>query len=1068
MFKDLRQSSKSSAQTVAFLACTLLIVLALVGQLWWSITQDKSVTLKAEQESSLLTVRILEEHASRVFHNSAHALGTLSEELRLESDRNNPDEKILHQLLMNQRQDSHFLKAISVFNTQGQLLASSSQLPAPTFDGAQQSQIKFLLQHPDAKDVIVGQAVQFFNTEQRVLPVAKNVFDANGHMMIIEAEIDLTYLQDFYERTAKDAEAAISLYGNQNNLLVRAPFDARYLQLDIQNTALAQSLRAGQREGMVSAKSLLAGDDEESFYTYRLIADFPLAVVVTRTKAKVLADWVERSREKAFYAGLTLLLVLFLVILLRRQINQVSMSRSKLIDSENRYRMLFEDAQDPILLINRHYFYVDCNYAAVKLFGLHSREELIGKRVGSHSTDPDALRLLTQLRGDISIEKTIDDAFEGQVQRFDWVAKSNGALFYCDVTLSRVEIAEQELVFCIMRDVNARKYVEHVLEGQNQLLQLIGGSEDLDHILQETCRFVEETTPNWCCGIQLLSDDQRCFTQSIGTNFPAVLQTQLVDMPVTFGSGVWSEAVIDAVPVWLDKIQQAESMKFVNQLEQLSQFSGCGAWPIMGRSGQLLGVFTLFVEGGLTLTNDELSLISITTDIASIAIEGKRSEEKVLRLAHYDELTGLPNRFLYNQHLAKSLAYSSRNHTRLAVLFLDLDRFKNINDTFGHDEGDRVLHQVAKRFLTCLRATDTIARVGGDEFILLIDRFTNPRDLGDIADKLLVAAALPFEFHGEECQLSASIGIATYPDDGGDAQTLMKNADIAMYRAKNKGKNNYQFYASEMNVHTVERLAFEGRLRRALERREFVVYYQPKVDVQSGYIVGAEALVRWNHPEKGLLFPGEFISIAEEAGLISRLGMLVLDIACRDILAFKEADPLFGRVAINLSGTQFNDANLLEDIQSVVDFWRVDPSSVELEITESMVMHNREQAIVLMDGLKKAGFTLSIDDFGTGYSSLAYLKRFPVDSVKIDRSFIKDIPDDPNDTAIVLAIVAMAHTLGLKVIAEGVETAVQLQTLADSKYDQYQGFYFSKAIPSTEFMVMLKKQSYQSKQQIAQ
>jgi diguanylate cyclase (GGDEF)-like protein/PAS domain S-box-containing protein len=1066
MFKDLRQLSKLSAQTVAFLVCTLLIIAALFGQLWWSITQDKSVALAAEQESSLLTVRILEEHANRIFQNSAHVLGALSEELRLETNRNEPDQKIIHQLLINQRQDSHFLKAISVFNTKGQLLASSSQFPVPKLDIARQPQIQFLLQHPDAKNVTIGQAVRFFNTGQWVLPVAKNIFDANGQMMIAEAEIDLTYLQDFYERTAKDADAAISLYDNQNKLLVRAPFDARYQQLDIQSTSLAQHLHAGQREGMVRAKSLISGG-EESFYTYRLVTNFPLSVVVTRTTAKVLTDWLERSREKAFYAALTLLLVLCLVVLLRRQINQVSMSRSKLVDSENRYRMLFEDAQDPILLISRSHIYVDCNHAAVKLFGLHSREELIGKRVGSHSVDPDALRLLTQLHGDISIEKTIDEAFEGQVQRFDWVTKTNGALFYSDVTLSRVEIAGQELVFCIMRDVNARKYVEHVLEGQNQLLQLIGGSEDLNHILKETCRFVEETTLNWRCGIQLLSDDQRCFTQSIGINFPTVLQAQLIDMPVAFGSGVWSEAVIDAVPVWVDKIQQAESMQFVNQLEQLNQFSGCGAWPIMGRSGQLLGVFTLFVQDCLTLSNDELSLISITTDIASIAIEGKRSEEKVLRLAHYDELTGLPNRFLYNQHLAKSLAYGSRNHTRLAVLFLDLDRFKNINDTFGHDEGDRVLHQAAKRFLTCLRATDTIARVGGDEFILLIDCFSTPRDLGDIADKLLVAAALPFEIHGEECQLSASIGIATYPDDGSDAQTLMKNADIAMYRAKNKGKNNYQFYASEMNVHTVERLAFEGRLRRALERREFVVYYQPKVDVQSGYIVGAEALVRWNHPEKGLLLPGEFISIAEEAGLISRLGMLVLDIACRDILTFKEADPLFGRVAINLSGAQFNDANLLEDIQSVADFWRVDASSVELEITESMVMHNREQAIVLMDGLKKAGFTLSIDDFGTGYSSLAYLKRFPVDSVKIDRSFIKDIPDDPNDTAIVLAIVAMAHTLGLKVIAEGVETAVQLQTLADSKYDQYQGFYFSKAIPATEFMLMLKKQSYQPRQQIA-
>ncbi|MBC7404876.1 MAG: EAL domain-containing protein [Cytophaga sp.] len=454
-----------------------------------------------------------------------------------------------------------------------------------------------------------------------------------------------------------------------------------------------------------------------------------------------------------------------------------------------------------------------------------------------------------------------------------------------------------------------------------------------------------------------------------------------------------------------------------------------------------------------------MSLISITTDIASIAIEGKRSEDKVLKLAHYDELTDLPNRFQYNQHLAKSLAHAERNKSQLAVLFLDLDRFKNINDTFGHDEGDKVLSNVALRFTSCLRESDTIARVGGDEFILLVGQYSTPKDLADIADKLLIAAALPFDIYGQECQLSASIGIATFPDDGRDAQTLMKNADIAMYRAKNKGKDNYQFYASEMNVHTIERLAFEARLRRALERREFVVYYQPKIDVNSGQIVGAEALVRWNHPERGILLPGEFISLAEEAGLIGRIGMLVLDIACRDITAFITADKNFGRVAIKLSGAQFNDVQLLADVNSVVDFWRIDPSNIEFEITESMVMHNRDQAIILMDGLKSAGLTLSIDDFGTGYSSLAYLKRFPVDSVKIDRSFIKDMPDDPNDTAIVLAIVAMAYTLGLKVISEGVESELQLQTLVESRCNQYQGFYFSKVIFESEFLAMLEKQA---------
>lgn len=769
--------------------------------------------------------------------------------------------------------------------------------------------------------------------------------------------------------------------------------------------------------------------------------------------------WQDLTWQKILLSSLMIAFALVFAILIRRQIQRLRESRERLADSERRYRMLFQDAQDAILLIDKEYHYVDANNAALAWFGLARREELLGEKVGKFSNENQTVRHMPYLKKDDLIRRLVDDAFAGVVQRFDWVSKRNGQFMHSDITLSKVEVANETLVFCIMRDVNSRKFIEHLLAGQNQLLQLIGSSEDLVSILEETCQFVEKTTPQWRCGIQLLNEEQHCFRQSIGSRFPEILKPQLLDMPVSYGNGAWSEAILDAVPVWVSDIQHAPSMQFVNRLEDLQNFGACGAWPIMGKNGQLLGTFTLFVETSVPLSNDDLSLISITTDIASIAIEGKRSEDKVLKLAHYDELTGLPNRFQYNQHLAKSLAHAERNKSQLAVLFLDLDRFKNINDTFGHDEGDKVLSNVALRFKQCLRESDTIARVGGDEFILLIDQYHTPRDLADIADKLLIAAALPFEIHGQECQLSASIGIATFPDDGRDAQTLMKNADIAMYRAKNKGKDNYQFYASEMNVHTIERLAYEARLRRALERREFIVYYQPKIDVNSGQIVGAEALVRWNHPERGVLLPGEFIALAEEAGLIGRIGMLVLDIACRDILAFRAADKSFGRVAINLSGAQFNDVHLLEDVRSVVDFWRVESSSIEFEITESMVMHNRDQAIVLMDGLKAAGFTLSIDDFGTGYSSLAYLKRFPVDSVKIDRSFIKDMPADPNDTAIVLAIVAMAHTLGMKVIAEGVESALQLQTLAESHCDQYQGFYFSKAIPEHEFLALLQKQA---------
>ncbi len=1059
MEKMLRNREFLDVPTTAFLFCVILIIIAITGQTWWSIDQDKQLTISSSQENSYLTVRILEEHASRLLHDAARAIGAASEEIKGEGERVWNDELALRQLLMAERQDSQFLHSISVINNQGLMIATSFQYPAEKINLLYQAQIKFLLEHSNDKNVLVGVPLKIKRTEQWVLPVAKNVYSQTGkHLGVIQTEIRLNYFQDFYERVARDGVAAISLHDKDGGILIRAPLDEQYSNRSIARTQLEAGIKSMSIEGAVEGAPFIGGT-ETLIYTYRKMSDFPLTLVYARDKEKILADWQGRFWQKLRFSLLTIVFTLVFVALLMRQIRHLRESQVKLSDSESRYRMLFRDAQDAILLINREYRYVDGNNAALALFGLSTREDLIGAFVGKFSSEGQSVRQMPQLKKDDLIQRLVDAAFNGNVQRFDWVSKRDGRSMHSDITLSRVEIANETLVFCIMRDVNSRKYVEHMLEGQNQLLQLIGSSEDLISILEETCQFVEKTAPYWRCGIQLLNDEEHCFKKSIGDQFPAILKLQLIDMPVSYGNGAWSEAVLDAVPVWVTDIQNAPSMKFVNQLESLQNFAACGAWPIMGKNGQMLGTFTLFSEASTPLNNDDLSLISIITDIASIAIEGKRSEDKVMKLAHYDELTGLPNRFQYNQHLAKSLAHVERNKSQLAVIFLDLDRFKNINDTFGHDEGDKVLRNVALRFKLCLRESDTIARVGGDEFILLVDQYAAPRDLADIADKLLIAAALPFDIHGQECQLSASIGIATFPSDGRDAQTLMKNADIAMYRAKNKGKDNYQFYASEMNVHTIERLAYEARLRKALERREFVVYYQPKIGVNSGDIVGAEALVRWNHPERGILLPGEFIALAEEAGLIGRIGMLVLDIACRDILTFRAADKNFGRVAINLSGAQFNDVHLLDDVKSVVDFWRVDPASIEFEITESMVMHNREQAIVLMDGLKAAGFTLSIDDFGTGYSSLAYLKRFPVDSVKIDKSFIKDIPDDPNDTAIVLAIVAMAHTLGLKVIAEGVESPLQLQTLVESQCDQYQGFHFSKAIPPVEFLAMLEKQA---------
>jgi diguanylate cyclase (GGDEF)-like protein/PAS domain S-box-containing protein len=445
-------------------------------------------------------------------------------------------------------------------------------------------------------------------------------------------------------------------------------------------------------------------------------------------------------------------------------------------------------------------------------------------------------------------------------------------------------------------------------------------------------------------------------------------------------------------------------------------------------------------------------LIGTIVDIT----ERKQAEERVRHLAHFDELTGLPNRSMFNQRLGHALAQARRSDRPLAILFIDLDRFKNINDTLGHGAGDRVLKEIAQRLRGCLREADTVSRLGGDEFVVLIEGASRPPDIVEVAQKILAAVARPVLLESQEFHVTASIGISTCPGDSDDLQGLMKNADIAMYRAKEQGKNNFQFYSAQINVHTLERVALESDLRHALERKEFLLHYQPKIDIGSNRIVGMEALVRWQQPGKELIPPAQFIPLAEETGLIVPIGEWVLKTACLQNKAWQDRGLPRLRIAVNLSPRQFAYESLLTDVARVLNETGLDPAWLEFEITESMVMRDPEHAVTLLRGLKAMGIHLSIDDFGTGYSSLSYLKRFPLDSVKIDRSFIQDLPGDGDDAGITRAIIAMAHSLRLGVIAEGVETDEQLHFLRLHGCNEMQGYLFSRPLPEDQFLVLLQ------------
>jgi diguanylate cyclase (GGDEF)-like protein/PAS domain S-box-containing protein len=426
--------------------------------------------------------------------------------------------------------------------------------------------------------------------------------------------------------------------------------------------------------------------------------------------------------------------------------------------------------------------------------------------------------------------------------------------------------------------------------------------------------------------------------------------------------------------------------------------------------------------------------------------ESKAAKQRLLLLAHYDSLTGLPNRVLFYDRLTQLLAQSQRNDWSGALLFIDVDRFKLVNDTLGHHAGDELLRQVALRLQDSLRPGDTVGRLGGDEFALILANIAQPQDSELVAEKLMYAFRKPFEVEGQELFVTLSVGITVFPGDGLDADMLIRHADAAMYRAKEEGRNAYQFFSGEALVEASKRLSLENCLRRALDRDEFRLHFQPRVDLQSGDIVGMEALLRWQKSDGELVAPGAFVPILEETGLILPVGDWVLRQACHQLNEWQSAGLSCVPVAVNLSPRQLRNRAFPERVGQLIAQYRIDPSLLELEITETSLMRDPDEAVRLLSEIRRPGVRIAIDDFGTGYSSLAYLKRFPLDYLKIDRSFVRDLTSSPGDASIVRTIITMAHELGLRVVAEGVETQAQLDFLASHGCEEAQGFLFSRPV----------------------
>jgi diguanylate cyclase (GGDEF)-like protein len=617
---------------------------------------------------------------------------------------------------------------------------------------------------------------------------------------------------------------------------------------------------------------------------------------------------------------------------------------------------------------------------------------------------------------------------------------------------------------------------------QGRVLEMIATRAPLPEILERLVRLIESQSPGVMASVLLLDDDGQQLRHGAAPSLPQAYAAAIDGVRAGPNVGSCGTAVFRGEPVIVTDIQSDPLWADYRTLAASHGLRACwsapifahqqlppgpvrahgrhdpGAWSASGAE-TILGTFAMYTSTARAPGPADLRLVDLATRIAGIAIERQKTEERIRHMAHHDELTGLPNRALLRDRLAQALLRAERQERGVTVAFIDLDNFKLINDSLGHTAGDELLQIVSARLLHCVRATDTVVRLGGDEFVAVLADLPRTADaVTPTLQRIIDTISRPVALGGRDVQVSCSMGLATYPADGASADDLLTNADAAMYRAKEMGRNNFQFYQAEMNGSRHQRLALQEGLRHAVARNELFLVYQPQVDLRSRRIIGVEALLRWRHPELGLVFPANFIPLAEESGLIVPIGDWVLQAACRQNKAWQDAGLPPITMAVNVSARQFRQAEWIDRVADAMSTSGLLASFLELELTESLIMQDLKQAVEKMQQLRAMGLALAIDDFGTGYSSLGALKRFPLARLKIDRSFVQDIATDEDDKAIVMAVIELGHRLNLKVLAEGVETEEQLAFLRQCHCDEMQGYLFSQPVPPAEIAELLARQ----------
>jgi diguanylate cyclase (GGDEF)-like protein/PAS domain S-box-containing protein len=894
------------------------------------------------------------------------------------------------------------VSGLRVYDANGEWLYSSAEKTAQGINVADRPYFQALRDNPQAglvfSDVLVSRV-----SGRQIMVAARRLSDEQGGFRgIVIAALELNHFQKLFQSLDIGSQGLIAIRRSDDfTLIVRwPPRDSEINKALPPGNPVRAIISGGQMK--TSAPRAGAVDGIVRIFSYRKLERYPFFVVAALAREDVLAGWQVRATAVGTSGALLLGLLIYLLLRLGRlQMREQNLVAEK-TESVEVFRHLFEDMNDPILLLRDGNF-IDCNAATLKLLRYDSKDRFLNQQPAEISPE-------YQPDGRSSADKAaemIATALRIGYHRFDWMhRRADGSNVPVEVTLTPITMGGKVILHTLWRDITGRHEAEHKLRLLASVFERSGEAiviSDRDNrILEVNQAFTHLTGYS--------ADDVR------GQN-PRILSSgrTTADEFKTMWQAINNESFWQG-EVW-DKRKDG---------------SFYPKWLTISAVRNNAGEIEYYIGSFTDMT------------------ERKTAQERINHLALHDPLTGLPNRYNLQGRLDQALATARRDSGHLALMFIDMDRFKNINDTLGHHVGDGLLQEVATRLTTSVRDSDVVARLGGDEFVVVLTG-VEATAAGSVADKILKTLGLAYRVESHELHTTPSIGIAVFPDDGDSADVLMQNADTAMYHAKSAGRNNVQFFTAAMNQAARDRHELEGGLHLALERNELELHYQPQVDCE-GRVIGAEALLRWHSPEHGPVSPLSFIPLAEETGLILPIGRWVLATACARLMAWSgDARTCDLQLAVNVSPREFRQAEFVDQVREVLEASGANPKRLKLELTESLVLDNVEDTIRKMQAIKKLGIAFSLDDFGTGYSSLSYLTRLPLDQLKIDRAFVLKLPDNTSDGIIAQTIITMAAGLGLNAIAEGVETEAQHEFLKRHGCHAYQGYLFSRPLPLAEF-----------------